>query len=78
MLACDKQWGSTSGAEGWSPSKGSQLVALRQARDDAPGHPKGIKGDSRKRVTGPAQLKCLYANARSLGNKHDKLRATAT
>ncbi|KAK4830595.1 hypothetical protein QYF61_012021 [Mycteria americana] len=38
---------------------------------------KGIKGCSSKKVTRPtAQLKCLYTNAGSMGNKHEELEAT--
>ena len=36
----------------------------------------GIKGCSSKKVTHPtAQLKCLYTNARSMGNKQEELEA---
>jgi len=38
---------------------------------------KGIKGLSCRKVTRPAaQLKCLYTNAQSLGNKQEELEAT--
>ncbi|GAB0203436.1 hypothetical protein GRJ2_002809200 [Grus japonensis] len=38
---------------------------------------KGIKGCSSKKVTWPtAQLKCLYTNAHSMGNKQEELEAT--
>ena len=40
-------------------------------------YPKGIKGCSSKKVTWPTgQLKCLYTNARSVGNKEEELEAT--
>jgi len=40
-------------------------------------HPKGRKGCSSVNVTWPtAQMKCLYTNARSMGNKQEELEAT--
>jgi len=38
---------------------------------------KGIKGCSSKKVTRPtAQMKCLYTDAHSMGNKQEELEAT--
>ena len=40
-------------------------------------HPKGKKGCSSVKVTRPtAQMKCLYTNARSMGNRQEELEAT--
>jgi len=40
-------------------------------------HPKGNKWCSSKKVTRPtAQMKCLYTNACSMGNKKEELEAT--
>ena len=40
-------------------------------------HPKGKKRCSSMKVTWPtAQMKCLYTNARSMGNKLEELEAT--
>ena len=40
-------------------------------------HPKGNKGCSTKKATWPtAQMKCLYVNAHSMGNKQEELEAT--
>jgi len=40
-------------------------------------HPKGNKRCSTKKVTQPtAQMKCLYTNAHSMGNKQEELEAT--
>ena len=48
------------------------------ANRETPGkYLKGIKECSSKKVTRPtAQLKCLYTNARSMGNKQEELEAT--
>jgi len=40
-------------------------------------HPKGNKGCSSAKVTRPTtQMKCLYTNAHSMGNKQEELEAT--
>jgi len=48
------------------------------ANKETPGkHTKGNKGCSTKKVTRPtAQMKCLYMNAGSTGNKQEELEAT--
>ena len=50
---------------------------IRANRETLVTYLKGIKGCSSKKVTWPtAQLKCLYTNVRSMGNKQEELEAT--
>ena len=50
---------------------------IRANRETPVNYLKGAKGCSSKKVARPpAQLKCLHANARSMGNKQEELEAT--
>ena len=50
---------------------------IRANRETPVNYLKGAKGCSSKKVARPpAQLKCLYASARSTGNKQEELEAT--
>jgi len=53
------------------------LEAVGANKEASVKHSKGNKGGSPVKVTRPtAQMKCLYTNARSMGNKEEELEAT--
>ena len=84
-------WDTSKGAQLVALRRAGYTAAHLKSYGDEPGCPevtganretavkylKGIKGCSSKKVTRPtAQLKCLYTNARSMGNKQEELEAT--
>ena len=84
-------WGASKGPQPVTLRRAGYTGAHLKSYGDEPGAPevvgakretpgkylKGIKGCSSKKVTQPtAQPKCLYTNARSMGNKQEELEAT--
>ncbi|GAB0180585.1 maestro heat-like repeat-containing protein family member 7 [Grus japonensis] len=90
-LTRDKPGGSMPMFEGWCASKVLQSAISVKAGDGEPCDSKdtrtidgletmegqvGIRASPLKKVTGSiAQLKCIYTNARSMGNKQEELEA---